>query len=215
MEKFISKIARRLYQNKKDQLEQLIVVMPSKRAGTFFKKALAENSDSPLWMPKIYAIEEWLEELSGLSILGKTHLIFEMYISYQNVFPKEEQDSFEDFLRWGPTLLKDFNDIDAYSNKPEEVFNYIHQAKKIESWSPSGGGPSSLVQNYLRFWELMGLLFVDFKARLKNQNTCLIPTDQAIKTLNAVAAGLLDAWIWVYKFTSLMKSVLVENKLGL
>lgn len=171
MEKFISKIARRLYQNKKDQLEQLIVVMPSKRAGTFFKKALAENSDSPLWMPKIYAIEEWLEELSGLSILGKTHLIFEMYISYQNVFPKEEQDSFEDFLRWGPTLLKDFNDIDAYSNKPEEVFNYIHQAKKIESWSPSGGGPSSLVQNYLRFWELMGLLFVDFKARLKNQNT--------------------------------------------
>ena len=123
MEKFINKIARQLYQNKKAELERLTVIMPSKRAGTFFKKALAENSSSPMWMPKVYAIEEWLEELSGLSILGKTQLVFEMYVSYQNVFPKEEQDSFDDFLKWAPTLLKDFNDIDAYIDNPDFVFN--------------------------------------------------------------------------------------------
>jgi len=170
VEKFITKIARQLYQAKNAQLEELIVIMPSKRARTFFKKALAEISPTPLWMPKIYAIEEWLEELSELSIIGKTQLLFEMYVSYQNVFPKKEQDSFEGFLKWAPTLLKDFNDIDAYFDCPEKVFDYIHQAKKIDSWSPEGGQASAMVQNYLRFWELMGLLFVDFKSHLKKQN---------------------------------------------
>jgi len=63
MEKFINKIARNLYDTKLDHLEDLIIVLPSKRAGTFFKQALSDLSDVPLWMPKIYSIEELLEEL--------------------------------------------------------------------------------------------------------------------------------------------------------
>jgi len=130
MEKFINKIARNLYDSKIDQLEDLIIVLPSKRAGTFFKQALSDLSDVPLWMPKIYSIEEWLEELSGYTIIDRTQLLFEMYISYQNVFPKEEQDSFEAFLKWAPMLLTDFNDIDSYLEQPQKLFDYLHQAKK-------------------------------------------------------------------------------------
>ena len=66
MEKFINKIARNLYDTKLDHLEDLIIVLPSKRAGTFFKQALSDLSDVPLWMPKIYSIEELLEELRAL-----------------------------------------------------------------------------------------------------------------------------------------------------
>ena len=87
-----------------------------------------------------------------------------MYISYQNVFPKDEQDSFEVFLKWAPTLLTDFNDIDSYFEHPQNLFNYIHQAKKIEAWAPLGGEPSEMVKNYLRFWELMGLLLLILKS---------------------------------------------------
>ena len=170
MDKFINKIAKRIYDTKQHQLEELNIVLPSKRAGTFFKQALSDLSDAPLWMPKIYSIEEWLEELSGFTIIDKTQLLFEMYVSYQNVFPENERDSFEAFLRWAPMLLTDFNDIDSYFDQPQKLFNYIHQAKKIEAWTPLGGEPSEMVKNYLHFWELMGLLFTDFKARLKEQN---------------------------------------------
>ncbi|GIR12180.1 MAG: hypothetical protein CM15mP23_07550 [Cryomorphaceae bacterium] len=97
MDKFINKIAKQIYDTKQDQLEKLSIVLPSKRAGIFFKQALSDLSDIPIWMPKIYSIEEWLEELSGFTIIDKTQLLFEMYISYQNVFPKYEQDSFEVF----------------------------------------------------------------------------------------------------------------------
>ena len=170
MDKFINKIAKRIYDTKQHQLEELNIVLPSKRAGTFFKQALSDLSDAPLWMPKIYSIEEWLEELSGFTIIDKTQLLFEMYVSYQNVFPENERDSFEAFLKWAPMLLTDFNDIDSYFDQPQKLFNYIHQAKKIEAWTPLGGEPSEMVKNYLHFWELMGLLFTDFKARLKEQN---------------------------------------------
>ena len=170
MDKFINKITKQIYDTKQYQLEELTVVLPSKRAGTFFKQAFSDLSDIPLWMPKIYSIEEWLEELSGFTIIDKTQLLFEMYISYQNVFPKDEQDSFEVFLKWSPMLLTDFNDIDTYFEQPQKLFNYIHQAKKIEAWTPLGGEPSKMVKNYLRFWELMDLLFTDFKTRLKKQN---------------------------------------------
>jgi len=67
-------------------------------------------------------------------------------------------------------LLTDFNDIDAYLEQPNKLFDYLHQAKKIESWTPLNGETSDMVSNYLRFWELMGLLFTNFKERLEKQN---------------------------------------------
>ena len=57
MDKFINKIAQKIYDTKQHQLEELNIVLPSKRAGTFFKQALSNLSDTPLWMPKIYSIE--------------------------------------------------------------------------------------------------------------------------------------------------------------
>ena len=171
MKKFINKIAETIYVSKKDKLEELCIVLPSKRAGTFFKQALADLSDVPLWMPKIYSIEEWLEEISGFTIIDRTTLLFELYISYQKVFPKKEQDTFEVFLKWAPMLLTDFNDVSAYLEKPEKLFDYLHQAKKMEAWTPLDGEPSTMVKNYLRFWKLMGLLFADFNKSLEKQHT--------------------------------------------
>jgi len=169
METFINKVAREIFLTKQTDLEELVIVLPSKRAGTFFKQALAKHSQKPLWLPKIYSIEEWLEVLSGYTIVDRTELLFELFLSYQDKFPKAEQDSFEAFLKWAPTLLTDYNDVDAYLDNPQHLFNYVHEAKKVESWSPTGGEPSALVENYLRFWALIGDLFVDFKSRLEAQ----------------------------------------------
>ena len=169
MEKFINKIAKEIFVSRKGDFKDLIVVMPGKRAGLFFKKALSELSDKPLWSPELYSIESWLEEISGLAILDRTSLIFEMYISYVEVFPVKEQDSFEAFIRWAPTMLTDFNDIDAYIKNPSRLFSYLHDTKKVELWTPNGAKPSVVVSKYLRLWELLGELFTNFKARLEGQ----------------------------------------------
>tara|TARA_B110000444_G_scaffold253825_1_gene285336 strand:+ start:2354 stop:5179 length:2826 start_codon:yes stop_codon:yes gene_type:complete len=169
MEKFINKIAKEIFISRKGDLEGLIIVMPGKRAGTFFKKALSELSENPLWSPKLYSIESWVEEISGLTILDRTSLIFEMYLSYVEVFPAKEQDSFETFIRWAPTMLTDFNDVDAYIDKPSVLFNYLHDTKKIELWTPKKTKPSQIVTKYIRLWELLGELFTNFRERLEKQ----------------------------------------------
>ena len=78
METFINKVAREIFLTKQTDLEELVIVLPSKRAGTFFKQALAKHSQKPLWLPKIYSIEEWLEVLSGYTIVDRT----EHYLNY-------------------------------------------------------------------------------------------------------------------------------------
>ena len=67
MDKFINKIAKKIHGTKQHQLEELSIVLPSKRAGTFFKQALSDLSDVPLWMPK-FIIEEWLENFLVLPL---------------------------------------------------------------------------------------------------------------------------------------------------
>ena len=57
MDKFINKIAKKIYDRKQHQLEELNIVLPSKRAGIFFKHALSNLSDVPLWIPKIYSLK--------------------------------------------------------------------------------------------------------------------------------------------------------------
>ena len=47
MDKFINKIAKQIYDTKQHQLEKLSIVLPSKRAGIFFKQALSDLSDIP------------------------------------------------------------------------------------------------------------------------------------------------------------------------
>ena len=88
MDKFINKITKQIYDTKQHQLEELTIVLPSKRAGTFFKQALSDLSDVPLWMPKIYSIEEWLEELSGFTIIDKTRLLLKCIFHTKTCFLK-------------------------------------------------------------------------------------------------------------------------------
>ena len=56
-------------------------------------------------------------------------------ISYDNVFPIAKLDSFDAFLKWAPTLLTDFNDVDSYLERPQQLFDYLHQAKKNDASS--------------------------------------------------------------------------------
>lgn len=186
MEKFINKVARSLFVSKGGETEGLIVILPSKRAGTFFKKALADLSETPIWAPKIFSIEEWLEELSGYTVVDRTTLLFELFISYKKNFPKTEQDSFEAFLKWAPTLITDFNDIESHLERPDKLFSYLNQAKKVETWNPSEGKISTLVKNYLRFWGLLGSLFIEFKHRLSCQNLAFqgMASRKALESLN-------------------------------
>ena len=68
MDKFINKITKQIYDTKQHQLEELTVILPSKRAGTFFKQALSDLSHIPLWMLKFILLKSGWKNFLALPL---------------------------------------------------------------------------------------------------------------------------------------------------
>ena len=94
-------------------LDAIVFVLPSKRAGTFLRNAIANTTDKTLYAPEIYSIERFVEKISGLTYATNTQQLFELYATYLKSF-KGKKDKFSVFSKWAQTLLQDFNEIDRY-----------------------------------------------------------------------------------------------------
>lgn len=151
--------------DKQVDFSQLTFILPSKRAGTFLKKELSSICQTPILSPKIISIESFVEELSQLHLLPNNELLFELYETYLKMGNLEEKDTFDTFLKWGQTLLQDFNEIDRFLVDPSHIFDYLSAIKDIEHWSVTED-PSDLVKNYLSFWKHLKSLYLEFSSHL-------------------------------------------------
>ena len=163
MQTFLEEVVKKLKSNYKD-LSALTIILPSKRAGGFLKKKLLHSIDKTIFSPKIISIEEFIEELSGLTIADNTLLLFKSYEVYKTVNPSHEKEDFETYVSWVNTLLNDFNEIDRYLLDPKQFFTYLSGIKTLERWNVTHE-KTTLIENYLKFWEsLLGF----YKALTQN-----------------------------------------------
>ena len=140
---------------KKDNYSNLVIVLPSQRAGVFLKKKLAEfYKDKTLLLPEIVSIESFIQQLSGIQKIENTALLMLFYEAYLSVAPDEEKKSFENFLTWGQSLLQDFNEIDRYLVNQERFFKYLYYINDQKHWFLQEQ-KTNLIENYIQFWEQM------------------------------------------------------------
>ena len=156
--------------------EEVVVVLPSKRAGVFFKHYLLQHIDRPQIAPTIHSIEGFVESLSSLKKASPTHQLFALYNVYIKQLQEHERDDFTAFLQWGKRLLNDFNDLDAYRIDPDAILRDLGEFYRIESvfltddrrsFSPAFW--SALPQLYTAFentlieanWGTLGMLYKD------------------------------------------------------
>lgn len=152
---FLDQIARLVVGNYKDSLPDTIIILPNKRARVFLIEALQNQVDSAIFCPEIVSIEDFVQEISNISIIDPIELLFEFYEVYLSMTEKSEQQSFELFANWGKTLLKDFNEIDRYLIEPKKIFNYLENIKEIEHWSLDSEPKTTLIEKHLQFWKLI------------------------------------------------------------
>ena len=114
-----------------------VFVLPSKRAGFFLRNHIARKAPGALLVPEIWSIEEFIQEISGLRTAGTLHLLFGLYEAYLDQ-DGLEQESFGDFMKWGPLLLQDFNEIDRYLAPADELFQTLSALNQIRHWTPDG-----------------------------------------------------------------------------
>jgi len=168
---FLKQVAQHLIKEYKDNLFDLCIVLPNRRGGLFLRKYLAEEIGKVTWAPTIFSIEDFITEIGGLQEVETLHLLFELFEIHREIEQKNAQ-SFEEFLRWAPQLLSDFNEIDRYMADARELFTSLTEARAISLWNLDNQPLTEFETKYLHFYQSLYLYYDQLTRRLlaKNQS---------------------------------------------
>ncbi|KKN16316.1 hypothetical protein LCGC14_0977140 [marine sediment metagenome] len=166
MESFLEEIVDRI-RLKYDDLEDLVFILPSKRAGTFLRNALARSTNTTFFAPDIYSIETFIEKISGLTYATQTQQLFNLYVTYRDN-TSENQDNFYTFSKWAQKLLQDINEIDRYLVDASKLFDNLSAIQELDHWSV-GSGQTKMMKDHLAFWNNLSSLYKSFNATLLEQ----------------------------------------------
>ncbi|HKK40333.1 MAG TPA: PD-(D/E)XK nuclease family protein, partial [Cryomorphaceae bacterium] len=164
MQSFLESLAERILQNDFD-LENQVVILPTKRSANFLTKILAESTDGALWLPEMLTFNEWASQISGLETAENLLTSFSLYEAYSETMGSEAQ-SLSEFLSWSTILLSDFNDIDAYLIDHKILFKELIDYTEIDQFSFLNSPLSEKQESYRRFWRTLPSIFEKFKKKL-------------------------------------------------
>jgi ATP-dependent helicase/nuclease subunit B len=169
MQPFLDKLAKHLLDTHGENFSRLCLVFPSRRAGLFFKQYVSRLIDKPIWLPDIYALEDFVVHKSGLTLSDPLDLISRLYKVYKSI-EKDKAQPFSEFISWGNMLLGDFDEIDQYLADGEKVFQYLDEIKAMKHWNPDGKPLTSFELNYLRFYNSLAPAYKLFREELLKNN---------------------------------------------
>lgn len=148
-----------------DYWEELIFVLPSKRAGNFLKNEIRSRYTQTGFAPRIWSIEEFIQEVADLKLADSTTLTFWAYQSYLSLNSIKNKDSFDQFSSWAPALLADLNEMDRYCLDTNRFFSHLSEIKAMERWNLTEES-TDFINNYLAFWKNIPQLYEDLTNRL-------------------------------------------------
>lgn len=180
MHNFLRNTAAQILQ-KHQNLQDLSIVLPNRRAGLFFTQHLGALISSPTWMPEVRTIEEVFYHYAGQRPADDLTLIFELYRVYRGLHPDPED--FDRFFFWGEMILKDFNDLDQFMADARRLYHQLAEFKEFESdqsfltesqieliqqfWNSFVRQDRLHQEKFLKFWELLSPLYQAFQASLE------------------------------------------------
>ena len=164
--KFLNKIVTELLNQDKD-LSNFNVILPGKRPVVFIKKILKEKQYSGM-LPNFFTIEDLIKEISGKQPVQGIALWLFSFEVYLQVQPSED---FANFLKWFPTLLKDWDDILKFSGSDKAVLEYMFDDEQIKNWSENlEVREDGSLRKFLNFWQKMNLFLPLLKQKLNEKN---------------------------------------------
>ena len=164
--RFLGKIAEKLFLEYGDNLSNIVIVFPSRRAHIFFIDELSHFIKRPIWLPKFYSIEDIVFQIGGLTPITKLELFFNFYSLYKKTIKTPQ--SLDQCFKWAPVLLEDFNEIDKSCADYESLFSVLSDIKRLESWDLNIDETSEHINDYLLFFDELKILYQKLKSKLLN-----------------------------------------------
>lgn len=164
--KFLTNIVTDLLSQNAD-LSQFNIILPGKRPIVFIKRILKEKQYSG-FLPNFFTIEDLITDLAGKTqVQGVAMWLFAFEV-YQTVHPSED---FANFLKWFPTLLKDWDDILKFSESDTAMLEYMFSEERIKNWAENlGESDETPRRRNLNFWQRMNIFIPLLKQKLQEKN---------------------------------------------
>lgn len=165
---FLYRLSEEIKRNFPFSMDNLVVVLPNKRAKVFLLEQLKQFYDQSVFAPDIISVEELVQDVAQLRGIDSIELLFEFYHVYKELV-KEKAEEFDYFVNWARMLLQDFNEVDRYLLNPQHVFSYLKDIEDINHWAVNVDQQTDLIKNYLDFWEQIPLYYTALYGYLKNK----------------------------------------------
>lgn len=210
---FLREVASRLIAAAGDDIQEMYLIVPSRRAVAFLREALATAAGKPIWAPRMLAMQDFLRQLHGQQFPEPLTLVAELYQAYGQCLLAHGRipEAFERFFPWGELLLRDFDEADRYLADPLKLFANVRDLRQIDDtfgipeesllalrdfWGillsrTTDEDENSPQERFLRAWEVLSDLYTAFQQRLRAKN--LAYDGMAYRALaNAALAGSLQ-----------------------
>lgn len=154
--------------NTKQSWENMVLILPSNRSIREFKSLLAKEISAPIFSPSFLTIEEFISEVSGLSLCDS----LDLHIRLHTLYLKNHSENPEDYVSfegWVNNVLNDFNEIDRHLIPPDDIFNYLTAISSIKNWNPNKE-PTPLQSKYTKFINSLAKLYKDLNHVLYEDN---------------------------------------------
>ena len=163
---FLFKISKQLLRNY--VISDLVIVLPSRRSSVFLKKEIAKLISKPTWLPRIYSIDDFIFEVNNCNSASSLELFFSFYDAYASIVQKPH--TLERCFKWAHGLLEDFNEIDKAYTCPTDIFSYLSDVKRIESWYLDIVSNKEEINDYLDFFKNLQHIYDKLQVILKSKN---------------------------------------------
>ena len=175
MKTFIEHIAEDIIRRFGNNLADVAVVFPNKRASLFLNEALVNSCERPVLAPKYYTISDLFAEISGNSIADSIRLVCMLHTIFQQVTKSDE--TLDRFFPWGEIIISDFDDIDKHQLDAKKIFTNVRdfhelddisfltdeQKETLRHFFPDyEGNNTRLKEKFLKLWSKLADIYTEF-----------------------------------------------------
>lgn len=149
MQPILETLAKHIVDTHTTGTGEIRIILPNRRAALFLQQHLSKHVQHVGWMPVIYAIGDFIDDYSLLSLADPTEVILILYEIYAEL--KTNPESLDEFYFWGEVMVRDFDELDKYLVEPVSLFLNIKDLKEMEE--PLAGLDPAQIEFVKQFWE--------------------------------------------------------------
>lgn len=146
MKSFLTYIAEDLIRKYGNDLSDIAIVFPNKRASLFLNDSLARRVDKPIWSPRYITISDLFRQHSDLKVGDPIKLVCDLHKVFVQCTGIDE--TLDHFYGWGQLLISDFDDIDKNMADADQLFANLKDIHELDDISYLTDEQKRMIQKF-------------------------------------------------------------------